>query len=172
MSDADPATFHSPPPPTSGAATESLAERCDPIGDGISTADLCVPGNEASRKNTEYARAKELLEKVAVGKEATGGKALPAGMRLSPYASALVTYLSRQLRVSKTEAVAIGLSAYLRQLDQRTLATENDIAVLIHQLQFAVQDLAWEVVQLQESTGQVVDRESFTLDPEQETETQ
>lgn len=107
-----------------------------------------------------------------MGKEATGGKALPAGMRLSPYASALVTYLSRQLRVSKTEAVAIGLSAYLRQLDQRTLATENDIAVLIHQLQFAVQDLAWEVVQLQESTGQVVDRESFTLDPEQETETQ
>ena len=53
-----------------------------------------------------------------------------------------------------------------RQLTERSVVSQNELAVLLHGNQHALEDLAISVMELHELAIAVADQENFTLDPE------
>lgn len=87
-------------------------------------------------------------------------------VRLGEYSVALITLLSYQLCIPKSEVIDNALRFMARQLTERSVVSQNELAVLLHGNQHALEDLAISVMELHELAIAVADQENFTLDPE------
>jgi len=123
--------------------------------------------DKASAELAVYLKAYAYLEAAAQGKIKVDldDAVLSKVHRTSVYGDALLTYLSHHLGISKGRVVALALAFIARQLTNRTVTSQNELAVLLHGTQFAVHDLAIEVREFRELALAVADQESFTVDP-------
>jgi hypothetical protein len=114
----------------------------------------------------EYKRATAMLEDIASGKRNN-----PADFestkqfRTDAYSDALIIFLSHHLGIPRQKVVSLALGFTARQLTNRTVTSQNELAVLLHGLQYAVQDLAIEAREFRELAVSVADQESYIMDP-------
>jgi hypothetical protein len=87
-------------------------------------------------------------------------------VRIDEYTEALIILLSYQLSVPKSEVISSALRFMARQLTERSVVNQNELAVLLHAYQHALGDLAIVVMELRELAIAVADQESVILDPE------
>jgi hypothetical protein len=123
--------------------------------------------SEANCKaQNEYNRAKTMLESIALGtRNNPEDFAKTKLFRTDAYSEALIIFLAHHLGIPKNKVVSLCLAFTARQLTNRTVTSQNDLAVLLHGLQFAVHDLAIEAREFRELALNVADQESYIMDP-------
>jgi hypothetical protein len=126
--------------------------------------------SEAEENNqesqNEYDKAKAMLYDIA-----SGARNNPKDFektrqsRTDAYSYALIIFLSRHLGVPKNQVVSLCLGFTARQLTNRSVTSQNDVAMLLHGLQFAVQDLAIEARESRALAVSLADQESYIMHP-------
>ena len=123
-----------------------------------------VEDNQESQN--EYDKAKAMLYDIA-----SGARNNPKDFektrqsRTDAYSYALIIFLSRHLGVPKNQVVSLCLGFTARQLTNRSVTSQNDVAMLLHGLQFAVQDLAIEARESRALAVSLADQESYIMHP-------
>jgi len=138
--------------------------------DGKTRPDANPDSSAAEKANRtedcEYERAKAMLCDIASGKRNN-----PADFestkqfRTDAYSAALIIFLSRHLGIPRNKVVSLCLGFTTRQLTNRTVTSQNELAILLHGLQYAVQDLAIEAREFRELAVSIADQESYIMDP-------
>jgi len=127
-------------------------------------------GAEAGKKAdriAKYRRAWSYVDGVAQGTVKVDLMKIPLSHvhRVDEYSEALMTCLAYHLDIPESRTVALALAFMARQLTNRTVTSQNELAVLLHGTQYATHDLAIEVREFRELALAVADQESFTIDP-------
>jgi len=114
----------------------------------------------------EYNEAKAMLEAIALGKRDNPDDFRKNRQhRTDGYSYALIVFLSHHLGVRKNEVVSLALGFTARHLTNRSVTSQNDVAMLLHGLKFAAQDLAIEAKEIRELAVNIADQESYIMDP-------
>jgi hypothetical protein len=112
----------------------------------------------------EYSRAREMLYAIASGERNNPDDFKKTRQhRTDAYSYALIIFLSRHLGVPKNQVFSLCLGFTARQLTNRSVTSQNDVAMLLHGLKFAVQNLAVEAKEIRELAVNVADQESYIM---------
>lgn len=105
----------------------------------------------------------EYLEAAARGDGVVSRK-LTKICRTDEYTVMLMTYLSYHLGIPKHMVMGLAWAFYARQMTGRTITSQNELAVLLHSVQYAIHDLTLEAREMRELAISVADQESTQQD--------
>ena len=152
--------------PSNSSTDPKVLQENDAKRETISSPDARELSKAVEDNLNEYNRAKEMLYDIASGKRNNPDdfKANKQS-RTDAYSYALIIFLSRHLGVPKNQVVSLCLGFTARQLSNRSVTSQNDVAMLLHGLQFAVQDLAIEARESRALAVSLADQESYIMHP-------